>query len=114
MFFVVSSDGGKGDVYVCVCVCACVCVLMVGVSVCVCVGGGGGGGGGGKLTKVTLYLSLTGELWNVGCEDFGENCPCYNSTALYLCLSPQLIRILGINFIKYVMHVQTCAWSKMT
>ena len=24
------------------------------------------------LTKDTLYLALTGELWGVSCEDFGE------------------------------------------
>ena len=34
--------------------------------------------------KDTPYLALTGELWGVFCEDFGENWPCYNGTALYL------------------------------
>ena len=36
-----------------------------------------------KLTKDTPYLTLTGELWGVFCEDFEENWPCYNDTALY-------------------------------
>ena len=30
------------------------------------------------------YLALTGELWGVFCEYFGENWPWYNSTALYI------------------------------
>ena len=35
-------------------------------------------------TKDTPYLALAGKLWGVFCEDFGENWPCYNDTALYL------------------------------
>ena len=35
-------------------------------------------------TKDTPHLALTGELWDVFCEDFGENQPRYNGTALYL------------------------------
>ena len=35
-------------------------------------------------TKDTPYLTLTGELWDAFCEDFGENWPCYNGTTLYL------------------------------
>ena len=31
-----------------------------------------------------LYLTLTGKLWGVCCEDLGENWPHYNGTALYL------------------------------
>ena len=31
----------------------------------------------------TPYLALTGELWGVYCEDFGENWPHHNSTPLY-------------------------------
>ena len=27
---------------------------------------------------------ITGELWGVFCEDFEENRPCYNGTALYV------------------------------
>ena len=34
------------------------------------------------LTKDTPYLTLNGELWNVYCEDFGENKLHYNDTAL--------------------------------
>ena len=34
-------------------------------------------------TKYIPYLALTGELWDVFCEDLGGNWPCYNSTALY-------------------------------
>ena len=36
-----------------------------------------------KLTKETPYLALTGELWAVYYEDFDENWPRYNGTALY-------------------------------
>ena len=36
-----------------------------------------------KITTVTPYLALTGELCGVYCEDFGENWPRYNGTALY-------------------------------
>ena len=35
-------------------------------------------------TKYTTYLTLTGELWGVFCENFGENWLRYNGTALYL------------------------------
>ena len=33
--------------------------------------------------KSTPYLALTGELWGVFCENFGENWSRYNVTALY-------------------------------
>ena len=36
-----------------------------------------------KLTTDTSYLALTGELWGVCCENFEENWPRYNGTALY-------------------------------
>ena len=36
-----------------------------------------------RITTDTTYFALTVELWGVYCEDFGENWPCYNSTALY-------------------------------
>ena len=36
-----------------------------------------------KHTIGTTYLTLTGELWGVYCEDFEENWPSYNSSALY-------------------------------
>ena len=35
-----------------------------------------------KLAKYTPYLALTGELWGVFCEDFKENWPRYNGTAM--------------------------------
>ena len=37
-----------------------------------------------KFTTDSPYLALTGELWGVYCEDFGENWPSYNGTALYV------------------------------
>ena len=35
------------------------------------------------LTKDTSYLALTGELWGVCCEHFGENQPYFNGIAPY-------------------------------
>ena len=35
-----------------------------------------------RITRDTPYFALTGELWGVNCEDFGENEPRYNGTAL--------------------------------
>ena len=35
------------------------------------------------LTTDTPYLTLTGELWGVYYENFEENGPHYNDTALY-------------------------------
>ena len=37
-----------------------------------------------ESTKDTPYLTLTGELRYVFCENFGWNWPCYNSTTLYM------------------------------
>ena len=37
-----------------------------------------------RITKDTQHLALTGELWGVYCEDFGENLPSYIGTALYM------------------------------
>ena len=37
-----------------------------------------------ELTKDAPYLALTGELWDVYCEEFGEKWPRYNGTALYV------------------------------
>ena len=37
-----------------------------------------------KLTKVTPYLALMGELWGVCYEDLGEKRSHYNVTALYV------------------------------
>ena len=36
-----------------------------------------------RLTKDTPYLALKGELWDIFYENFGENLPCFNGTALY-------------------------------
>ena len=36
-----------------------------------------------EFTKDTSYLALTGELWGVSHDDFPENRPRYNGTALY-------------------------------
>ena len=36
-----------------------------------------------KLTTDTPYLALTGEVWGVYYENFEENWPHYNGTALY-------------------------------
>ena len=36
-----------------------------------------------ELTKDTPYLALTGEVWGVCCEDFGETWSYYNGTAPY-------------------------------
>ena len=41
-----------------------------------------------ELTTDTPYLTLTGELWGVTCEDLGENWLCYNSTTLSAELIP--------------------------
>ena len=35
-----------------------------------------------ESTKDTPYLTLTGELWDVCCENLEENWPRYNGTAL--------------------------------
>ena len=37
-----------------------------------------------EYMKDTQYLALTGELWGVFREDFGENWPGYDGTALYI------------------------------
>ena len=36
-----------------------------------------------RITTDTPYLALTGKLWDVYCEVFGENWLRYNSTILY-------------------------------
>ena len=45
-------------------------------------------------SQKTLYLALTGELWSVYCEDFGEKLSRYNGTALY----DVLTRIQWVNY----------------
>ena len=51
-----------------------------------------------KLTKGTPYLILTGKLFGVSHEDFSENQPCYEGTALH--------RVPG-----YGEVWQICCWS---
>ena len=48
-----------------------------------------------KLTKDTLYIALTGELWGVYHGKFEENWPYYNGIALYYCL-------IGGNNLSYI------------
>ena len=37
-----------------------------------------------RITTNTPYLShIMGEVWGVFCDDFGQNWPRYNGTALY-------------------------------
>ena len=36
-----------------------------------------------KITTHTPYLALTGELWDVYCEDLGDTWPHHKGTALY-------------------------------
>ena len=36
-----------------------------------------------RITTDTPYLALTGELWGVYCEDFGENWQRYDGTAMH-------------------------------
>ena len=54
-----------------------------------------------KLTTDTPYLALTDELWDVICEDSGENWLHYNSTVL-----------IGNHFICtiHIIHVMTLIW----
>ena len=35
-----------------------------------------------ELTKYTPYLTLTGEIWDISCEDLKGNLPCYNGTKM--------------------------------
>ena len=37
-----------------------------------------------RITTVTTYLALTGELWGVYCENIWENRLRYNRTTVYL------------------------------
>ena len=39
-----------------------------------------------ELTKDTLYLALSGELWSVFYEYFNRNWPCYKGFLLYIVL----------------------------
>ena len=51
-----------------------------------------------KLTIVTPYLTLTGELWGVGCKEFEENTLRYNGTALYNAV--EYVKGLSVDFEK--------------
>ena len=52
-----------------------------------------------ESTKDTPYLALTGELWCIFCENFGENWLRYNGTALFFPdLFRQVIILLSIIF----------------
>ena len=52
-----------------------------------------------ELTKDTPYFTLTGELWGVFYEHFGENLPHQNGTALFL-LGSYEQNILMFNHVK--------------
>ena len=52
---------------------------------------------GFQVTKDTPYLTLTGELCGIYCENCGQNWPCYNSTTLHISLDRcSLIMLYGI------------------
>ena len=42
-----------------------------------------------ELSKDTPYITFTGELWGVYCEEFVENWPNYNGTTLHIFMFPQ-------------------------
>ena len=48
-------------------------------------------------TKYIPYLTLTGELWDVFCEDLWKNWPHYNGTALYM---GWVVNVKCINYFK--------------
>ena len=54
-----------------------------------------------KPTKYTPCLALTGELWDVFCEDWGENWLHYNGTALYFSFANQTVLVHIKHFGKY-------------
>ena len=49
------------------------------------------------LTTDTPYLTLTGELWGVYYENFEENGPRYNGTALYFDYPPSGVKFCWLN-----------------
>ena len=55
-----------------------------------------------KLTSDAQYLDLTGELWGIYYEEFEENWPRYNGTALYYVLPwptcPIVVQVIVRNF----------------
>ena len=50
-----------------------------------------------NLTTDTPHLALTGELWGVYCEYFGENWLHYNSTALYFAHIYGLVLVCAVS-----------------
>ena len=57
-----------------------------------------------RLTKDNPYLALTGELWGVFCEDFEENWPRFNGTALYTAIMelPNCVAVKTVAIYLYV------------
>ena len=67
-----------------------------------------------RITTDTPYLALTGELWGVYCEDFGENWPRYNGTTLYTPKIPyNTMHTLSLYMItpKDTLHYNLCQTS---
>ena len=68
-------------------------------------------------TKDTPHLALTGELWCVLWENFGENWSCYNGTALYLFRMHEYVSLWFIMVIlwghiyRYSLGYLTCNWA---
>ena len=58
------------------------------------------------LTKETPYLTLTGELWSVYCEEFQENWLSYNGTALHMDYALQFIKFYSFDGVqpKHLKH----------
>ena len=54
-----------------------------------------------RITTDTPYLALTGELYGVFCEDFGENWLPYNGTTLYLACTDINIFIKQVSFLPF-------------
>ena len=61
-----------------------------------------------EYTKDTTYLAITGELWGVFCEDFGENWPRYNGTVLYI----EYVNESGQER-QYSMGILVVMWAKL-
>ena len=61
-----------------------------------------------ELTTDTPYLALTGELWGICGEDFGENRPRYNGTALYI---QNIMHLAHILFCRCLILVGFYQWN---
>ena len=57
------------------------------------------------------YIALTGELWGVFCEEFGENWPRYNGIALYVPLDLYNGAWCTDHYLKQYIYVKT-KWMK--